>query len=211
MAAARLVLQDWNANKIPYFSIPLNIHPSSLPSNAPGAENVGEATIVQGGFGAAFDLGELYGEAMQQDSEVVEEDDGDMQEDGNEMESDDLRHVIPRKRSLSITPEFEVAPNEQRSILGKRALTPSEVGGGAQTRPARAPAPKRVKPTYDTVFNEQERATMGVLNPMGRKNLKENMKKKQKAARRAAKALDKGMVVDDVGDAIEFTFRIPGT
>ncbi|KAF8519467.1 P-loop containing nucleoside triphosphate hydrolase protein [Hysterangium stoloniferum] len=211
MAAARSVLQDWNANKIPYFSVPPTVHPSSLPSNVPGAENVGEATIVQGGFGAAFDLGALYGEAMQQDSEVAEEEDGAMQEDGNEMESDDLRHVIPRKRSLSITPELELAPNELRPILGKRALTPSEVGGPAQTRPTRAPAPKRIKPTYDTVFNEQERETMGISNPMGRKNLKENMKKKKKAVRRAAKALDKGMVVDDVGDAVEFTFRIPGT
>jgi hypothetical protein len=52
---------------------------------------------------------------------------------------------------------------------------------------------------------------MGLSNPIGRKNLKENMKKKKKAARRAAKAVDKGMVVDDVGDAVEFTFRIPGT
>lgn len=70
LSTARVVLRDWNANKIPYFSVPPVVHPSSLPSNAPGAENVGEAMIVKGGFSAAFNLGELYGEAMQQDQNV---------------------------------------------------------------------------------------------------------------------------------------------
>ena len=128
------------------------------------------------------------------------------------MESDDLRHVIPRKRSLSVTPELDAPPHELRPILGKRALTQSEAGGPSHlTRPARTPAPKRIKPTYDTVLNEQERGTMGISNPLGRKNLMKNMKKKKKAARRAAKAMDQGVVIDDIGEAVEFTFRIPGT
>lgn len=58
--------------------MPPTTHTSSLPSNVPGAEDVGQLTIVQGGFGAAFDLGELYGEAMQEDTP----DDGIMEEDG---------------------------------------------------------------------------------------------------------------------------------
>ena len=53
LSAARTVLSDWNHTKIPFFSIPPVIHPSSLPSLtaegqiAPGAENVGQAQIVQ--------------------------------------------------------------------------------------------------------------------------------------------------------------------
>lgn len=80
LSTARAVLQDWNANKIPYFSVPPAVHPSSLPSDAPGAENVGAATFIQGGFGVAFDLGELFGEAMQQDEAASP--DGGMEEDG---------------------------------------------------------------------------------------------------------------------------------
>ncbi|KAF8516501.1 P-loop containing nucleoside triphosphate hydrolase protein [Gautieria morchelliformis] len=76
LSAARTVLKDWNANKIPYFSVPPLVHPSSLPSNAPGAENVGEAAIVQGGLGEAFTLEGLYGQAMLQNQ------DGAMDEDG---------------------------------------------------------------------------------------------------------------------------------
>lgn len=53
-----------------------------MPSNAPGAENVGEASIVQGGFAPAFDLGGLYEQAMQQDEDMLQSSDGAMDEDG---------------------------------------------------------------------------------------------------------------------------------
>ena len=82
LSTARSILRDWNANKIPYFSIPPVVHPSSLPSNVPGAENVGEATIVQGGFGAAFSLGELYGDATMQVEDEQDKNGGAMDEDG---------------------------------------------------------------------------------------------------------------------------------
>lgn len=77
-----MVIRDWNTNKIPYFSIPPVVHVSSLPSNAPGAENVGDATIVQGGFSAPFSLGDLYGEPMQQDEDGKNIHDGPLDEDG---------------------------------------------------------------------------------------------------------------------------------
>lgn len=82
ISAARAILRDWNANKIPYLSVPPVVHPSSLPSNVPGAENVGEARIVQGGFGEAFSLGELYGDAMMQVEEDQDGHGGTMDEDG---------------------------------------------------------------------------------------------------------------------------------
>lgn len=34
LAAARQVLTDWNHQKIPYFSIPPTVHPSSIPSTS---------------------------------------------------------------------------------------------------------------------------------------------------------------------------------
>lgn len=53
LSAARTVLTDWNHHKIPFFSVPPTIHPSMLPSMTaegqvrPGAEDVGQARIVQ--------------------------------------------------------------------------------------------------------------------------------------------------------------------
>jgi nuclear GTP-binding protein len=93
LATARVVIRDWNANKIPYFSIPPVVHPSSLPSTAPGAENVGEATIVQGGFSAAFSLGDLYGEAMQQNGDEQNVHEGPMDEDGQQVSLPLRSHV----------------------------------------------------------------------------------------------------------------------
>jgi len=113
------------------------------------------------------------------------------------MESDDLRHVIPRKRSLSMTPDPEPAPPLGRPA--KRAIPD-----------ARGPAAKRAKPTYDPALDEHVRGTLGTANPLGRKAVKGSLKKERKAARRAARAQGQGMVVDDVGEAVEFTFRPPG-
>ncbi len=65
LASARVVVTDWNHHKIPYFTIPATIHPSSLPAMtasgevAPGAEDVGQARIVTE-LGKAFELGALF-------------------------------------------------------------------------------------------------------------------------------------------------------
>jgi len=74
-STARSLLSDWNANKIPYFSVPPTVHPSSMPSaNVPGAEDVGDAVIL-GSFGKAFDLGGLWGRGEEQgEGEGMEED-----------------------------------------------------------------------------------------------------------------------------------------
>jgi len=71
LGAARHVLMDWNHQKIPYFSVPPSIHPSSIPSTvpgtgaqevAPGAENVGQAQILSE-FSKPFTLEGLFGAA----------------------------------------------------------------------------------------------------------------------------------------------------
>jgi nuclear GTP-binding protein len=55
------VLKDWNHQKIPYFSVPPPIHPSSVPAAhpAPGAEQVGQAQILAG-LSKPFELEGLF-------------------------------------------------------------------------------------------------------------------------------------------------------
>lgn len=69
LGTARQVLNDWNHQKIPYFSTPPTIHPSSIPttqggSAVPGAESVGQAQILQE-FTPAFQIDGLFGMADQ--------------------------------------------------------------------------------------------------------------------------------------------------
>ena len=73
-AAARLVLSDWNAQKIPYFSQPPTVHPSLIPTTissgngqdapviAPGAEQVGQAQILTT-LSKPFELNGLFSAA----------------------------------------------------------------------------------------------------------------------------------------------------
>lgn len=65
------MLVDWNHQKIPYFSVPPTIHPSSIPSVvagtgatviAPGAETIGQAQILTE-LSKPFELAGLFGAA----------------------------------------------------------------------------------------------------------------------------------------------------
>lgn len=81
-AAATQVLRDWNSGKIPYFTPVPDFHPSVRPSDAPGAENVGETKVVSE-WKPAFDLGGLLDDADQQAwNDGGAEDGVDMAEDG---------------------------------------------------------------------------------------------------------------------------------
>lgn len=119
-AAGKSVLHDWNTGKIPYYSVPPAVHPSSLPSvstdggQLTGAENVGEAKIVSQ-FGEAFDLDALFRDAdaavLNGDDAEMDEgkpEDNDMEEDSNLMQSDDLAPSIPMKRTRSRSPSSRV-------------------------------------------------------------------------------------------------------
>jgi len=63
--AARSIIQDWNANKLPFYTDAPKVHVSSLPAQQPGADDVGEATLVSGSFAPAFDLDGLLGNVDQ--------------------------------------------------------------------------------------------------------------------------------------------------
>ncbi|GJJ09410.1 hypothetical protein Clacol_003632 [Clathrus columnatus] len=202
IAAARLILQDWNSNKIPYFSVPPSVHPSSLPSALPGAEDVGQLTIVQGGFGTAFDLDQLCGEAMHDDTA----DDNIME---TSMESDGVHDFIPQ--NLPLSPE-SVNPIQQRkpSVPNNHAhiSNPSPIDNsvGAITQ-------RRKKPTYELVLHPQIQESLGSSNPLGRRNLRMNLKRERKATRKAAKKASEGMRMDDddMQDGMASAFHIPQT
>ncbi|KZT03079.1 P-loop containing nucleoside triphosphate hydrolase protein [Laetiporus sulphureus 93-53] len=210
LAASRIVLTDWNHQKIPYYTVPPTVHPSLIPSTvkaggeltvAPGAENVGQAQIVseyskpfslEGLFGAA-DAG-AFGEAsgpdameLEREEEVVDE----MDEDGKRMESDDLAPIIPRKRSRSASSgdlETEAIP---------QPVPESNL----------RPPPKRLRrshevPDYNSPVDEHTRRTMASANPLSRHVLRKEAKKARRAATRAMnaqKAGAGGMEVDDDG------------
>ncbi|KZT65722.1 P-loop containing nucleoside triphosphate hydrolase protein [Daedalea quercina L-15889] len=202
LSAARTVLTDWNHQKIPYYSIPPDVHPSLIPSTvvdggerivAPGAENVGQAQIVtefarpftlDGLFGAA-DAGAFGGDPgpdameLEPEEEVIDE----MDEDGKQMESDDLAPAIPRKRSRSPSP---VSTTSQ----------PYPNPGERQ--------PKRMRrshdiPAYDAPVEEHARRAMASANPLSRRVLKREAKKARRAATKAVVAEKRvsGMEIDD--------------
>ncbi|KAF6762499.1 hypothetical protein DFP72DRAFT_1164431 [Ephemerocybe angulata] len=93
-AAARHVLADWNAQKIPYHSEPPTVHPSLIPSTMPtnpsgavepiirpGAEQVGQAQILTtlskpfelGGLFNAADAGAFGAKDVQMEAEAIGE------------------------------------------------------------------------------------------------------------------------------------------
>ncbi|KAJ7072387.1 P-loop containing nucleoside triphosphate hydrolase protein [Mycena amicta] len=114
-AAARQMINDWNHQKIPYFSEPPAIHPSSIPSTvgsgatemiAPGAEQVGQAQILNE-FSAPFSLPGLFenADAGAFGQDVDMDDDGDVFEDA--MDEDEFAAaatVVSNKRPRSPSP-----------------------------------------------------------------------------------------------------------
>ncbi|KAH9916471.1 P-loop containing nucleoside triphosphate hydrolase protein [Fomitopsis serialis] len=195
LSAARIVLNDWNHQKIPYYSVPPDVHPSLIPSTvveggertvAPGAESVGQAQIVTS-FAQPFALAGLFGAAdagafggdpgpdameLEPEEEVVDE----MDEDGKEMESDDLAPAIPRKRSRRRRPKSHDVPS------------------------------------YDAPVAEHARRSMASANPLSRRVLKKEAKKARRTATRVMVAERKavlagGMDIDDESN-LSATFMV---
>ncbi|KAL5522218.1 NUG1_1 [Sanghuangporus sanghuang] len=212
LASARQVIHDWNAHKIPFFSEPPAVHPSSLPSIvsggvavkyglgeggeaaviAPGAEDVGDMQIVKD-FAPAFDLGGLFSQADAGAFDYEMQDDEAQREDGIvEMESDDLAPKIPRKRSRSPSP-LTLASPQHSPIL---SLSYPHSQNQEQDPTFSPPPPKRQRLTRSQTHllrsqsQPQTQApsnTPGLSsnNPLSRRTLKRDAKRARKAARRA--------------------------
>ncbi|KAI0692600.1 P-loop containing nucleoside triphosphate hydrolase protein [Cytidiella melzeri] len=189
LAAARVVLQDWNNHKIPYFSVPPMVHPSSLPAMtstgqvAPGAEEVGQARILTE-LSKPFELGALFQGADEgafgdnPDAEMALDDANERQ---HEVEMDDATNVIE-------------TDNPDTSILShKRARSSSPapsaaLGATAQEAAISNPnymerAPKRLRRSHDIPdYNAPVDARrLAISNPMNRRMLKQAAKKARRA------------------------------
>ncbi|KAK0201211.1 P-loop containing nucleoside triphosphate hydrolase protein [Desarmillaria ectypa] len=212
LAAARQILTDWNHQKIPYFSVPPTVHPSSIPSTinattiAPGAENVGQAQIVNT-FSKPFELEGLFGaaDAGAFGDDVNMDQEGDSEEmfwDANEsfdMQTDETpgsrRESLKRPRSPSPQPP---TPNAMQ-------ITDSERDKNVR-QPKRQRKSKLV-PSYDEPPDEHVLQRMGKSNPLNRRVLKQEKKKERKLQRmkdRAIAAERGGMEID--GEDLQFTF-----
>lgn len=199
LAAARQILMDWNHQKIPYFSIPPTIHPSSVPSTiqsagngtiAPGAENVGQVKIVTG-FSKPFELAGLFeaadagafdnqpnaGEVNMEEASIVP---GHCE--GSEMIVEEAAHV-PQKRRHSPSPESERLSQAQ-----------TEAFSAATTR-----VPKRFRRAKDLSAYEEAAARS---HPLSKKTLKRDAKRARRAAARSWNVVgqESGMEVDDLRD-----------
>ncbi|KAJ3802793.1 hypothetical protein GGU11DRAFT_484942 [Lentinula aff. detonsa] len=172
-SAARQVITDWNHQKIPYYSIPPTIHPSSIPSTipssaipgsstapdlstaqgqiiAPGAENVGHAQILSS-LSEPFQLEGLFGAA---DAGAFGEETGDVKMDieggdeGDEMFWDANETPGNGHEDDGMQEGDEsMFPSElgsRRTSLGKHARSPSpSISLGPSQAPEHAEAYQR--------------------------------------------------------------------
>ncbi|KAF8621372.1 hypothetical protein AX15_007835 [Amanita polypyramis BW_CC] len=212
-SAARHILMDWNHQKIPYYSTPPTVHPSSIPSVfkatgssvVPGAENVGQAQILSE-FSRPFTLEGLFGAADvgafdERTADVQMNVDGNhgdtqepMQEDGTGMISDDLAHHIPRKRTRSPSP---VTAPEGLSV---------ELDDTDQTYVRQPKRQRKCKDvlSYDAPPDQHVLKQMARSNPLGRHALKKEAKRAKKAHRANTATDVGGMEIDDEG--LQFAF-----
>jgi len=188
---------------------------------APGAESVGQAQIVsefskpfelEGLFGAA-DAGAFSGRVEMDDTPMgMVDEDGDVfwdavegpgdvvnqmedVEDGVPMESDDLKHIIPRKRSRS--------PSEVSNVFRAGAMS-TEPEARYVRQPKRQRKSKDV-PAYDAPLDEHVLRQMGKSNPLSRRMLKRESKRARKAFRaKRDGGVEGSMDIDD--DGLQFTF-----
>ncbi|KAF9220629.1 P-loop containing nucleoside triphosphate hydrolase protein [Gyrodon lividus] len=199
LSAARQTLMDWNHQKIPYFSVPPVIHPSSIPSTipstsggvatvAPGAETVGQAQILTE-LSKPFELAGLFGAADAgafsdvPAQEVTMEDDTATQEP-ELMVAEEMALRIPQKRSHS--------PSPVRDPQTAQTQTQSQTADTAFIR-----MPKRFRRAKDLSAYE---AAAARSHPLNRKVLKKDAKRARRAATKLQKSVahTSGMEVDEL-------------
>ncbi|KIY62089.1 P-loop containing nucleoside triphosphate hydrolase protein [Cylindrobasidium torrendii FP15055 ss-10] len=219
LAAGRHVLNDWNHQKIPYFSVPPSIHPSLIPSRmsnaeiAPGAEDVGQAQILSE-FSKPFELPGLENLFGSADSRAFR-DSGDAMDEDEEDVFYDAQEEFDSAAGMQI--EETVAPGTRRQSLGKHARSPSpepaadsgemDTGAGTvgvpQMRELRQPKRQRKNKAA-----KLDATHLAANNPLNRGVLKKDRKRERKLARmmdRAATAAG-DTVMDVDADNLEFTF-----
>lgn len=118
--------------------------------------------------------------------------------DGVPMESDDLKHIIPRKRSHSPS-EASTPMNSSSSMAG------SEAASRHTRQPKRQRRSKDI-PSYDAPPEEHVQRQMGKYNPLSRRVLKREAKRARKAQRVKKGGGDGGGLMDVDDGGLQFTF-----
>ncbi len=188
-------------------NVSIHTHLVNATTIAPGAENVGQAQIVNT-FSKPFELEGLFGAAdagaFGDDVNMDQEDDADeMFWDANEtfdMQTDETpgsrRESLKRPRSPSPQPP---TPNAMQ-------ITDSERDKNVR-QPKRQRKSKLV-PSYDDPPDEHVLQRMGKSNPLNRKVLKREKKRERKLQRMKDRAIAAerpgGMEID--GEDLQFTF-----
>ncbi|KAG2337125.1 P-loop containing nucleoside triphosphate hydrolase protein [Suillus weaverae] len=189
LSAARHVLMDWNHQKIPYFSVPPTIHPSSLPSATTGAETVGQAQILSS-FSKPFELAGLFGTA---DAGAFNEN-APMQKEVA-MDDGEINNDIVAQESGMIVDDGMTASAMLLPSSRKRVRSPSLITqAGATDSSAQLRIPKRFRRAKDLSAYE-EAAARSQSRVMNRRSVKQDRKRARRAANKLTKA-ESGMEVD---------------
>lgn len=186
---------DWNHQKIPYFSTPPTVHPSSIPSTVTtaggdhvslGAENVGNAQIVSE-FSKPFELAGLFGAAdagafgNEQTTEEVDLMGVVAAPEASDMIIDEATATwIPQKRRRSPSCGSERTP----------AQTQRQTFDASGTR-----MPKRFRRAKDLSAYEEAASRS---HPLNRKTLKKDARRTRRAAAKLQSCMRhaSGMEVD---------------
>ncbi|TFK22857.1 hypothetical protein FA15DRAFT_671103 [Coprinopsis marcescibilis] len=227
-AAARNILTDWNQQKISYYSQPPEIHPSLIPSKvqsgsgdpaptiAPGAEQVGQANILNN-FSKPFELDGLFSAAdagafsSKGDVQMIPEEEDDvfhdapeaMDEDGNPMEFVESISNISLKRARSPSP----SPEPAGSIPTVDMDAPTTEAPSHYARQPKRQRKNRDIPEYHAKPDRHVLERMGQSNPLNRRALKKDAKRARRQMQLKAKAEgapESEMQIDH--DELEFTF-----
>ena len=148
-------------------------------------------------MGMVNEDGDIFWDAV--DDPVIIPDEMDGVKDGVPMESDDLKHIIPRKRSRS--------PSEVSIPLHGSLTTAVEDASRRIHQPKRQRRSKDV-PSYDAPPEEHIQRQMGKYNPLSRKVLKREAKRARKALRlqKGGSQGDHGGLMDVDDEGLQFTF-----
>ncbi|KAF7298244.1 Proteophosphoglycan ppg4 [Mycena chlorophos] len=181
-SAAKQIINDWNHQKIPYFSEPPIVHPSSIPSTvggtatiAPGAEQVGQAKILNE-FSAPFSLPGLF-ENADAGAFGGGDPDVDMDDKDEEMSADamdeDQETVAARKRGRSRSPSpmgdektyrYRVPKRMRKQRTVERERGPSYMQSPPSPPPTRSLRKRKSPPPDDP--DDQQQQLPHIVHPM---------------------------------------------
>ncbi|KAG2113554.1 P-loop containing nucleoside triphosphate hydrolase protein [Suillus discolor] len=182
LSAARHVLMDWNHQKIPYFSVPPTIHPSSMPSATTGAETIGQSQILDS-FSKPFELAGLFCTA---DAGAFNEN-APMQEEVA-MDDSEVNNDIAARESGMIVDDCMTASALSIPSSRKRIRSPSLVTqAGVTDSSVQLRIPKRFRRAKDLSAYE-EAAVRSQSRAMNRRSLKQDRKRARRAANKLTKA-----------------------